>query len=157
LGDDSLDIASISALVAAIGVITGVLFAIVEIRHLSRTRQTEIILRSYYLYGSKEFQEAWAKVMTGKSDDFNDYNRSRSAAIQVGMLFESVGILVYRKVVNIDLAYDLFSDLVKIAWGKLKEFVDVARKQTDDPEIFRWFEYIYGEVQKKEQKLRAGQ
>ena len=40
-----MDIASISAAVAAVGVIVGVIFAVLELRNLVRTRQTDLILR----------------------------------------------------------------------------------------------------------------
>ncbi len=40
-----LDIASISAVVAAGGVIVGVVFAVLELRNLVKTRQTDLALR----------------------------------------------------------------------------------------------------------------
>ena len=42
-----LDIPSISAIVAAIGVIIGVVFTVLEPRNLVKTRQTDLMIRLY--------------------------------------------------------------------------------------------------------------
>ncbi|NIO38532.1 hypothetical protein GTO27_12670, partial [Candidatus Bathyarchaeota archaeon] len=54
-----LDIPSISALVAVAGVIVGVILTVVELRNLVKQRQTDLVVRLYSTYGSKESQEAW--------------------------------------------------------------------------------------------------
>jgi hypothetical protein len=53
-----LDIPSISAIVAAAGVLVGVVYYILEIRQQTKIRQTDLIMRMYSSYGSREFQEA---------------------------------------------------------------------------------------------------
>ena len=50
-----MDVASVSAVVAAGGVIVGVIFAVLELRNLVKTRQTDLALRLYSQFGSKEF------------------------------------------------------------------------------------------------------
>ena len=47
-----LDIPSISAVVAGIGVIVGVVFAILQLRDLVKTRQTDLFMRLYSTFGS---------------------------------------------------------------------------------------------------------
>jgi hypothetical protein len=61
-----LDIPSISAMLAAIGVLVGVVFAILELRNLVRIRHTDLLLGLYSTYDSLEFLEAWQKIfLTG--------------------------------------------------------------------------------------------
>jgi hypothetical protein len=45
LEGDRMDITSISALIAAISVIVGVIFAILQIRHATRMRHTELVIQ----------------------------------------------------------------------------------------------------------------
>ena len=54
-----LDIPSISAIVAAAGVLVGVAFTVLQLRDLVKTRQTDLVLRLYDKFSSKEFQDAW--------------------------------------------------------------------------------------------------
>jgi len=53
-----LDIASISGIVTAISVIVGVVFAVLQLRDLVRTRQTEIVNSLYSSVRTKEYLEA---------------------------------------------------------------------------------------------------
>jgi len=68
-----LDITSISAMVAAAGVLVGVVYYILDIRHQTRIRQTDLVMRLYSTRGSKEFQEAVKNVMTAKPENYKDY------------------------------------------------------------------------------------
>ena len=47
---------------------------------------------------------------------------------------------------------DLFP--IEIMWEKLKPLVEGMRKQTNVPGYFEWFEYLYNEIKKRQQKLQ---
>ena len=59
----ALDIPSISAIVAAAGVIIGVVFTYLQLRNLARTRRTELRWRILESVSSREFLEAGMKVL----------------------------------------------------------------------------------------------
>jgi len=40
-----------------------------------------------------------------------------------------------------------------MAWEKMRNATLEARKVRNQPEIFEWFEYLYNEMKKREQKL----
>ncbi|WXG44623.1 MAG: hypothetical protein WED04_11415 [Promethearchaeati archaeon SRVP18_Atabeyarchaeia-1] len=67
------DISTISTAVAAVSVVIGVVFTVLEIHHLSRTRRTEIIMKVYERFGSREMVEAMSKVGRAKFENFDDY------------------------------------------------------------------------------------
>jgi len=155
LGDKMLDIPSISAIVAAVGVLVGVALTVLELRNLVQTRQTELVMRLYSSRASKEFQEAWKKVMAKEFKDYHDYEKwyEWSDYIEVGIFFEGIGILLCRKLIDIRLVDDLFSYIIKATWEKIKRVVEEVRKRNNAPQIFEWFEYLYNEMQKREQQL----
>ena len=107
-----MDIASISTAVAAVGVIVGVIFAVLELRNLVRTRQTDLILRLYTTFNSKEFLKTWDGVLKRDVKDFDDYEKKIgwSEVLEVGMFFEGIGVLLKRKLINIDLVDDLLEN-----------------------------------------------
>ena len=159
-----LDIQSISALVAAFGVIVGVGFAILELRNLVRTRQTDLVIRLYSHFGSKEFLGARKTVLDLEFTDYNDYVKKygwfgRSEAVsEVCMFFEGIGVLLHRKLIDISLIDDLFSPIsIKIIWEKMKPVVKGWRNQFNEPETLQWFENLYNKMQKREQTLQAQQ
>ena len=151
-----LDIPSISAIIAAVGVLIGVVLTVLEVRNLVETRQTDLVIRLYSTFGSGELQDAWEKTQTREYKDFNAYRSEYGLreVNEVGWFFEGVGVLLHRKLIDIRLVDDLFSSPVKRAWERLKPIAEGERNQTNRPQIWEWFEYLYNEMQKREQNLQ---
>ena len=151
-----LDIPSISAIVAAVGVIVGVVLTILQLRDLVKTRQTDLVMRLYSTFGSKEFNEARRKIMAREYKDYNDYEKKHglSEIVQVGTFFEGIGVLLHRKLIDISLVDDLFSSAIKLLWEKVKPIYGEWRKRSNRPQLAEWFEYLYNEMQKREQGLQ---
>jgi len=149
-----LDIPSISAIIATVGVLIGVVLTVLEVRNLVETRQTDLVIRLYSTFGSEELQDAWEKTQTREYKDFNAYRREYGLreVNEVGWFFEGVGVLLHRRLIDISLVDDLFSSPVKRAWERLKPIAEGERNQTQRPQIWEWFEYLYNEMQKREQK-----
>jgi hypothetical protein len=148
-----VDVTEISAVVAAIGVLIGVVFTVLQLRDLVKTRQTDLIMRLYSRFGSEGFQKALDKVRRREALSLHDYEEKYGWAewIAIGTFYEGLGILLYRKLIDIGLVDDLFTSPIKMAWYKMKDTIIEARKERGQPTIFEWFEYLYGEMQKREQ------
>jgi len=153
-----LDIPSISAVVAAVGVIVGVTLAYLEVRTLVKQRQTDLVARLYSTMGSREFLEAWDRFMKGEIKDLDDFDRKYSVEInEIGIFFEGVGVLLHRKLIDIGLVDDLFSSPIKMTWEKMNPLVKATRKKLNLPQMGEYFEYLYNEMQKREQSLQQTQ
>lgn len=150
-----LDIPSISAIIAAIGVIVGVVLTVLEVRNLVDARQTDLVIRLYTTFGSDEMVDAWEKTQTREFVDYDSYRKEYGLreVNEVGWFFEGVGVLLHKKQINIALVDDLFSSPIKRAWEKLKPVAEGERRQTNRPQIWEWFEYLYNEMHKREQLL----
>jgi len=157
-----LDIPSISATVAALGVIVGVVFAMLQLRDLVKTRQTDLVMRLYSTFGSREFQEAWVETLRMEFKDYHEYLKKYGAASEkptytsvnmVASFFEGMGILLRRKLIDITLVDDLQSTDIILTWHKMKPIVEGWRKHFNRPQMSEWFEYLYNEMQKREQQL----
>jgi len=156
-----IDISTLSVVVAAASVLVGVIFALMQLRDFVRTRQTDLVMRLYSAYGSREFQEAWVETLRLEFKDYNDYLRKYGATSEkpvytsvnmVAAFFEGIGILLRRKLVNMDLVDDLFSSDIIITWQKMKPIVDGWRKHFNRPQISEWFEYLYNEMNRREDR-----
>lgn len=150
-----LDIPSISAIIAAASVLAGVIYYSVQIRHQTRVRQTDLIMKLYSRYGSKGFQKTLEEVSRREAKSFHDYEEKygRAEWITVGTFFEGIGVLLYRKLIDIGLVDDLFTAPIKMAWDKMKDGIIEARKEYGQQTIFEWFEYLANEMKKRERQL----
>jgi hypothetical protein len=141
-----MDIPSISAVVAAIGVLVGVVFTVLELRNLVKTRQTDLVMRLYSAFGGKDILDEYKKVLNLEPKNYMDFSG-------IFVFFEAVGILLRRKLIDIALVDDFFSSPIILSWEKLRPIVEEAREKLNRPQASEWFEYLYNEMQKREQQL----
>jgi cytosine/uracil/thiamine/allantoin permease len=64
-----LDVSSLSAIIAAIGVMIGVILTVLEVRNWVNTRQTDLVARARYKKRGKESKRENSRISipTGKS------------------------------------------------------------------------------------------
>jgi hypothetical protein len=100
---------------------------------------------------------AWEKITTRECRDFSTYQNEfgLSDLNEVGWFFEGVGVLLRRKLIDIAVVDDLFSSPIKISWEKMKHVAEGERKKFGRPQIWEWWEYLYNEMKKREQKLQS--
>jgi hypothetical protein len=156
-----VDVQTVSIVVATASVVVGVVFAVLQLRDFVKTRQTDLIMRLYSRYGSEGFQKSQEKLWKRLGEEglnFHDYVEKYGSDglvaewVTVGTFFEGVGILLYRKLINIGLVDDLFTAPTKMAWDRMKNSIIEARKEYCQPTIFEWFEYLYSELVKRERQ-----
>jgi hypothetical protein len=155
-----VDVQTVSIVFASAGVLAGVIYYILEIRHQSRLRQIETVIRlsPWFNMNAKEVQEAITQVCSMEYKNYDDYLERYSEKPEDKMLkilgnyFEGIGILVYRKLVRADVIYDFWGDIIQSSWEKIKPLIADMRKDSGDSQMFLFWEYLYNEMKKREQR-----
>jgi len=149
-----VDIQTVSIVIASAGVFAASIYYILQIRHQNRMRQTDLVMKLYSQFSSLEFQKVWYEVLKREAKDYYDYEKkygfTEYSAIDI--FFEGIGILLKRKLIDIELVDDMFTTPVKWTWEKMKDITLEWRKVRKAPEIGEWLEYVYNEMQKREQR-----
>jgi len=149
----TLQTASIA--IASAGILVAAIYYILQIRHQDRMRKTDLLVRLCSIMQSKDWLEAWDKIDSLQTADLikmRDEHRTVEMN-QVYWFFEEIGILLQMRLVDIDVVERLLHRLVKNTWEKLDPIVHYGRKLRNDPRIAQGFEYLYNELQKREQQL----
>lgn len=157
-------ITEISAIVAAAGVLVGVLYYILEMRHQNKVRQTDLITKlSYDVSANKEFLEATVDVLKTQFNNYDDFVTKHGNPISreqvplsfmmVGNFFEQIGVLYRNKLIDIPLVIQLFP--VSLLWEKMKPLAEGMRSEYHNPGFYEHFEYLYNELQKREQASKT--
>jgi hypothetical protein len=58
-----IDIQTVSIAVASASIVVAVVYYILQLRHQSKVRQTDLLVRLFSMTMTKDFAEAWEKVM----------------------------------------------------------------------------------------------
>ena len=151
-----VDFQTVSIAIASASVVAGVIYYLFQIRLQTKARQTDLVIRLYTTFASKEMRQTWEKITTREDIDFNAYREKfgLSEVNEIGWFFEGVGVLLHRKLIDITVVDDLFSSPIKISWEKMKPIAEGERKQFGRPQIWEWWEYLYNKMQQREQKLQ---
>ncbi len=68
-----VDVTEISAVVAASGVLIGVVYYVLEMIHQEKMRKTDFVIRLYSTWESKEFSEATLKTWNLEFKGYDDF------------------------------------------------------------------------------------
>src|SRR5512136_2739801 len=90
--------------------------------HQTRIRQTDLIMKLYSQFSSLEFAKVWEEVLNREEKNYDDYRSKYGLAevTAVGMFFEGIGILLRRRLIDIELVDDMFTSPIKWTWEKMK-------------------------------------
>jgi len=162
-----VDIQTISIMLASASVTVGVVYYAFQIRHQTRIRKTDLIIRLYSRMHSSEFEDAYPKIMSLQFKDYEDFvkkygprHSGKSPEIDraIGAVcgfFELVGVLLYRKHIDLVLTYDVFGvSMIKEIWEKIKPLAMGIRRERSKEPYGVGFEYLYNELMRKESQLR---
>ena len=155
-----VDIQTISIAIASAGVLVAAIYYVLQIRHQKRMRQTDVLMRLYSTWVSEDLQKAGWAVMELEYKDYEDYVKKYGASgtlhnilvWRVGHFFNGIGVLVQSQLADINLVDKLFGFYVIWLWEIMKPMVEGSRKQFNVPKSLEWFEYLYNEMKKREQR-----
>ena len=143
-----MDISTIANLINAIAVTAGVIFAAAQIRQYRQRRERDAMLELVRSFQSPAFTAALRRVLS--LPDGADSAKIREvlgpdgedAVYLVSLTWESLGVLVYRREVTLDLVDDFFSGPLVISWQKLKIFSEEWRRTLNRETGNEWFHWL---------------
>jgi hypothetical protein len=159
---DILLLQTVSIAIASAGVFAAAVYYILQLRHQSKVRQTDLVLRIWQTTCTEEMARSWNRLVSAEYGDLDDFvkkygkpfsdNPIPVAFTLIALFHEGLGVSLYRKVIDVDLVRDYFA--VGWAWRKFKPIVEGLRKDGSYPGFLTWTEYLYNEVKKRGQKLQ---
>jgi hypothetical protein len=156
-----LDIPTVSVVIASVSVIGSAVYYMMETRHQRRIRQTESIIRlsPWFSMNAKDIQEAIANVCSAEYADYEDYlakytGKPEQRALKLlGNYFEGVGLLVSRKLVEVDLVFDFWGDIAESVWDDNEQVINGMRKDSGTQYTFEYWEFLVRDFKKRKNSL----
>ncbi len=152
-----LDVQTASIVIAAVSVVGSAVYFMLETRHQRRIRQTEniIALSPWFNMDAKDIQEAIANVRSLEYANYEDYVKKYAGKPEqmslklLGNYFEGVGLLVYMKLVELDIVSNFWGDVAESIWDKNEELVNGMRKDIGSSYTFQYWEWLVKEFKKR--------
>jgi hypothetical protein len=152
-----------------LGLTASIVYYANVLRNANKTRRTQMLMELYQAYRDPQFALAWGEMMNQEYTDFEDFwqkygsetNREAWNSWQsVARVFNGIGVLLRRGMIDIDLVEELLANIVFISWYKMGLIVIGFRELTATTyegkgksnryEQLSGFEYLYNELNKRD-------
>jgi hypothetical protein len=127
-----VDAQTFSIIFASAGVLAAATYYILQIRHQTKMRQTDLFVRlaPWLNISSNEMQQALVKIMNLEFKDYDDFVKKygppmaekpeQMAIVTFGNYFEAIGSLLRRKLLDLNLVWDYWGETYITLYEKLK-------------------------------------
>jgi hypothetical protein len=140
-------LADFAEILGAIVVIGGVAFAVIQIRLFRRQRLDVASIELLGAFQNPDFTKAYTflvELPDGlRAEELRQSHANAEAlAMVASFTVESVGVMVYRRIVPIDLVEELMGGAVISLWRKLEVWVHTLREEQNRPDTHEWFQWL---------------
>jgi hypothetical protein len=74
--------------------------------------------------------------------------RVQEAAHAVGCILEGLGYSVYARIVPLHVVGDLLGGTVRLAWRKLRPYIEEERQRGGSQKTFEWFQWLATQLER---------
>jgi len=139
--------ANVAQILGTLTIVGGGAFAVVQLIEARGQRRDLVaveLMRSFY---NPEFSRSVTIIRNLPDDISADELRAKGteyeqAALLICMMYETMGLLVFREIASFRLAQELTGGLIEVMWRKLRVWVVTVRVEQSHPRFAEWFEWL---------------
>jgi hypothetical protein len=154
-----LDLGTILNLISTLTLIGALVFTGLQLRASNRTRRDQAAIAVIESAQSEAWTQA-ADVIYRARQTANEKTESidpklEIALFTVGIRLESIGFMVFERLVNLDTVNELMGGFTLIYWSMAEAWVKRRRRESTDPKAFEWCEWLVMRITERRAKARS--
>ena len=146
----AVDLSTLANIATALTVLTAVVFGLIEMRRARKDREE----RAAFVAVQAILTPAWIDSMTlvqAISEGTTPWQiesdpRLFKAAQSIACILESLGYAVYGRMVPLNVVDELLGGTVRVAWRKLRPYVEYERKRAGSQKNWEWFQWLAEQI-----------
>jgi hypothetical protein len=141
------DLANLAQAVGAATVVGGTVFALVQFFEYKKQRRESVAAEVMRTFIGPELSRA-ITILRGFPDGVSAAQLrdagfdAEYSAILVCMTFETLGVLVFRRIAPFPLVVELAGGIIVVLWRKLGPWLQQIREEQQQPSWAEWFEWL---------------
>lgn len=153
-----MDLGTIGNVATALTVLVGVIFGMIELARARDERRERAAIEILHTMASPEYMHSvatihelpdgldWAAVNARGKDCLD-------CAQAMAMAFETLGYIVFRRMVPLEMADDMVGGAVRVAWRKLGAYFVEIRRISGSQKAWEWFEWLADRLEEHSGRL----
>ncbi len=143
--------ANLAEIFGAIVVVGGFVFAIIQLNQFQAQRRDTAALELARSIQNPEFARAMRLILSLPTGLTVDELRAKGsqyedAALLVSLTLESVGIMIHRRIVSIDMVWELMGGIVLETWERIEPWVRDTRRAQEREKFDEWIEWLVDQL-----------
>ena len=153
-------LANLAEIIGALLVIGGLSFAVIEILHFRQQRRDMAAIELGRSFQNPEFARALRVVLSLPSgvsaEELRKGDPAREdAAMLVSLTLETVGIMVHRRIVSIDMVWELMGGVTLSVWDRLGAWVHDVREADSREKFDEWVQWLAEQLRRHAEENRV--
>lgn len=153
-----MDITLFSTILVNISIVAGVIFAILQIRHATKTQNTGLVIQLNPALRADigDLIEASNILWKHEFTTYEEYEEkygdpwADKALLTLLAYNDGLGYLLHKRLIDVEMIEYLSEGMVTGVWEKLHPIITGMRKNYQLPGLYSSFEYLYNEMKKHE-------
>src|SRR5262245_53144296 len=146
----AMDLSTLANIATALTVLTAVIFGLIEMRRSRKDREE----RAAFVALQAILTPAWIDSMTlvqAISEGTTPLQieadpRLFKAAQSIACILESLGYAVFARMVPLNVVDELLGGTVRVAWRKLRGYVEYERDRAGSQKNWEWFQWLAEQI-----------
>ncbi len=152
-------LADMAEIFAALVVIGGLFFALIQIRHTRQQRRELAAIELFRSFGNPQFSEAFRCVLDlpdglNRDELANAYPNAEDHAMLIATTMENIGVMTFQRIVPFAVVSNLVGGSTGLLWRKLENWTADLRNQLDEPKTFEWFQWLAERLAEYEEEIQ---
>ena len=140
-------LANLAEVLGTLTIVGSVLFAVIQIRQYRQQLRETATLELMNRFQTPEFSHAFRVIRSLRegvtSSELNARNpETEEAAMFVCSVYETLGVLVFRRILPFQVVEDLTGGAIALCWRKLRGWIEEVRAETSNDRVFEWFQWL---------------
>jgi hypothetical protein len=158
-----VDLSTIANVATALTVLTGVGFGLIEMRRGRREREERAAFAAVQALMSPEWMSS-AVIVAAIPDGTTAAEIERNpevlaAGLKMATIMEGIGYSVFARIVPLSVADDLVGGTARVAWSRLRPFIEFERERSGSQKSWEWFQWLVEQLErhgKSKTSLKVG-
>jgi hypothetical protein len=152
-------LANLAEITGVLIVIGGLWFAVVQLLHYRQQRRDMAAIELARSFQNPAFAQALRLVLSLpdgiRAQELRQRDASyENAALQVSLTLESVAIMVHRRIVDLDVVWELMGGVLLDSWEKLRFWVEDVRAEQHQEKFDEWIQWLSEQMRRR--KVETG-
>ena len=150
-------LSNLAQVIGAVAVVAGIAFGWYQVRQFQAQQRNAITAEVCRAFYSPDLASA-VRLLYSLPDGISAAElRARGSAYEQAAIisntaFETMGLLVYRRIAPFDIVVELAGGMITVTWRKVASWIATIRIEQSQPSWAEWFEWLAHQVETEKSK-----